>query len=521
MYKINEKSKTFAIISHPDAGKTTLTEKLLLFGKIIQYAGMIKGKKGDRHPISDWMELEKQRGISITTSVMQFNYNNYNINILDTPGHEDFSEDTYRTLTAVDSVLMIIDAMKGVEERTMKLMHICRLRNIPIVTFINKLDRNASPPIDLLDDIEKKLTIKISPMNWPIGSGATFQGLWNLYSDDIMFFEKGHGHHIFKYKIENHVKFKDMIVDNGYNILKEEIDFIKEVSDKFDLQKYKQAKLSPVFFGTALGNFGIKEMLDIFIKYAPYPDYHKTDKRKVYADEKKFSGFVFKIQANMDRKHRDRIAFLRICSGIYKPGMKLKHVRLNRTIHITNALTFLARKREGLETLAYPGDIIGLHHGSLKIGDTLTEGEMINFKGIPHFSPEYFCQINLHNPLKMKSLLKGLNQLSEEGAIQIFRPLKNNNILIGAVGVLQFEVVAYRLKNEYNVECNYNKINIATSRWIMCNNKNKIDSFKKKYIEYIAMDNANYLTYLAPSNFHLDRIKKNNPDILFLMTREN
>ncbi|WP_100551265.1 peptide chain release factor 3 [Caedibacter taeniospiralis] len=517
------KRRTFAIISHPDAGKTTLTEKMLLFGNLIQLAGTVKGKKSGRHATSDWMELEKQRGISVTTSVMQFPYNNCIVNLLDTPGHEDFSEDTYRTLTAVDSALMVIDGVKGVEDRTIKLMEVCRLRTTPIVTFINKFDRDTRDPMELMDEVENVLNIQCAPMTWPICSGKEFKGVYHLYKDEIILFETGHGHHIHDYKIIKDLGNPELDQKIGYlaDELREQIELVKGASHTFDLAKYRQGELTPVFFGTALANFGIKEMLDTFTECAPSPTPRVTDVREVHAEEELLTGFVFKIQANMDPQHRDRMAFFRICSGKYVKGMKLQHVRINKQVQISNALTFIAGERESLEE-AYPGDIIGLHnHGTIQIGDTFTQGEVLKFTGIPNFAPELFRRVRLNDPLKMKALLKGLIQLSEEGATQVFRPLNNNDLILGAIGVLQFDVVAHRLENEYGVKCGYEQVNVVASRWIECNDKKKLEQFKHKYADNLALDGSEHLTYLATTRVNLQMAEERNADIQFLATREH
>ena len=517
------KRRTFAIISHPDAGKTTVTEKMLLFGNLIQLAGTVKGKKSGRYATSDWMELEKQRGISVTTSVMQFPYNNCIVNLLDTPGHEDFSEDTYRTLTAVDSALMVIDGVKGVEVRTIKLMEVSRLRTMPILTFINKFDRDTRDPMELLDEVEDVLNIQCAPITWPISSGKEFKGLYHLYNDEVILFETGHGHHIHTYQVIKCLYNSKLDEEIGFlaEELREQVELIKGASYAFDLEKYRKGELTPVFFGTALSNFGIKEMLDTFTECAPSPTSRITDVREVHAHEELLTGFVFKIQANMDPQHRDRIAFFRICSGKYIKGMKLQHVRINKQVQISNALTFVAGARESLVE-AYPGDIIGLHnHGTIQIGDTCTQGEILKFTGIPNFSPELFRCVRLKDPLKMKALLKGLIQLSEEGATQVFRPLNNNDLILGAIGILQFDVVAYRLENEYGVKCSYEQANVVVSRWIKAGDKKKFELFKKKYTNNLALDGGDCLTYLATTRINLQMAEERNPDIQFLATREH
>ncbi|CAK0775369.1 peptide chain release factor RF3 [Gammaproteobacteria bacterium] len=515
--------RTFAIISHPDAGKTTLTEKLLLFGGAIQLAGTVKARKASRHATSDWMALEKQRGISVTSSVMQFPYRDHVINLLDTPGHEDFSEDTYRTLTAADSALMVIDAAKGVEERTLKLMEVCRLRDTPIITFINKLDRDGRPPIDLLDEVERVLGIACAPMTWPIGMGREFKGVFHLYQDAVHLFSPQHGGRVREgEKIEglHNPRLEDAL---GVVVaeMREEVELVRGASHPLNLEDYLAGRLSPVFFGSALNNFGVQEILDAFIDYAPAPRSYETTTRSVAAEESSFTGFVFKIQANMDPAHRDRIAFLRVCSGHYERGMKLYQTRLAREVTLANALTFMAGEREHVEE-AWPGDILGLHnHGTIQIGDTFTQGEDLRFTGIPHFAPELFRRARLKDPLRMKALQKGLEQLSEEGATQVFRPIDSNDLILGAVGSLQFEVVAYRLRHEYGVECLFENINVHSARWISSENSKKLDEFRTKATDYLAIDGAGDLTYLAPTRVNLALVQERWPDIRFHATREH
>jgi peptide chain release factor 3 len=517
------KRKTFAIISHPDAGKTTLTEKFLLYGGAISLAGTVKSRKSARHATSDWMELEKQRGISVTTSVMQFPYKDYIINLLDTPGHADFSEDTYRTLTAVDSALMVIDAAKGVEARTIKLLEVCRLRNTPILTFINKLDRDCREPIDLLDEIEDILKIQCAPITWPIGMGKHFKGIYHLYNDEVVLYEPGKGDKIQAATIIKGIDSKklDAVLGPSAADLRAEIELVQGASHKFDLEAYLQGKLTPVLFGSALNNFGLSELLDSFVNIAPSPLARATQQREVKADEPKFSGFVFKIQANMDPGHRDRIAFLRVCSGHYQKGMKLRHGRIGKDVQISNALTFMAGDREHADE-AWPGDIIGLHnHGTIQIGDTFTQGEKLQFTGIPNFAPELFRLVRLKNPLKLKALQKGLIQLSEEGATQVFRQLNSNYLILGAIGVLQFDVVAHRLKHEYNVDCVYEDTNVFTARWVYCQDAKMLAKFKEKAFNNLALDGSDCLTYLAPSRVNLNLTLERWPDIEFKETREH
>lgn len=515
---------TFAIISHPDAGKTTITEKLLLFGGAIQLAGTVKGRKASRHATSDWMELEKQRGISVTTSVMQFPYKTRMMNLLDTPGHEDFSEDTYRTLTAVDSALMVIDAAKGVEARTIKLMEVCRLRTTPIITFINKMDRDCRPPIELLDEIENILNIRCVPLTWPIGMGRDFKGIYHLESDEIRLFQPGKGDRIQEAKTivgVNSPEFDAIVGNDVAQDFREELSLVLGACPSFEKEDFLKGKLTPVFFGSALNNFGVRELLDAFVTHAPLPQSRDTITRTVHTSEDKFTGFVFKIQANMDPQHRDRIAFVRICSGKYQAGMKLKHVRIGKEIQISHALTFMAGERD-VVVQAYPGDIVGFHnHGTIEIGDTFTQGEDLKFIGIPYFAPELFRLVRPKDPLKAKALQKGLTQLSEEGATQVFRPIRDNRIILGAVGVLQFDVVAHRLQNEYNVDCVYESVNVATARWIECKNAKKLEEFKHKVEEHLALDGGGNLTYLAPTMVNLNLTKERWPDITFRATREH
>ncbi len=517
------KRRSFAIISHPDAGKTTITEKLLLFGNAIQLAGTVKGRKSGRHATSDWMEMEKQRGSSVTSSVMQFPYQGRTVNLLDTPGHEDFSEDTYRTLTAVDSVLMVIDSAKGVEERTIKLIDVCRLRDTPIMTFMNKLDREIRDPIELLDEVESVLKIKCAPITWPIGSGKRLKGIYNLYTDTIHLYTPGQGHTIAADRRIEGLESDRARTELGNLVddLIEEIELVRGASHAFDVQEYLTGALTPVYFGTALGNFGVQQMLDGFVEYAPAPLARNTRQRQVGAQEQDFSGFVFKIQANMDPNHRDRIAFMRICSGQYTKGMKMKHVRLGKDVRIADALTFFAGERSHVEE-AWSGDILGLHnHGTIQIGDTFTSGEELHFTGIPHFAPELYRRVRLSDPLKMKQLQKGLTQLSEEGSTQVFMPLRNNEIILGAVGMLQFDVVAYRLEDEYKVQCLYEPVNIFTARWIECDDSKMLEEFRRKAHDHLALDGGGFLTYLAPTRANLALAQERWPDVRFMETREH
>ncbi|HGO5815361.1 TPA: peptide chain release factor 3 [Mannheimia haemolytica] len=518
------KRRTFAIISHPDAGKTTITEKVLLYGNAIQTAGSVKGKGSAQHAKSDWMEMEKQRGISITTSVMQFPYNDCLVNLLDTPGHEDFSEDTYRTLTAVDSCLMVIDSAKGVEERTIKLMEVTRLRDTPILTFMNKLDRDIRDPMELLDEVESVLKIKCAPITWPIGCGKLFKGVYHLYNDETYLYQTGQGHTIQEVRVVkglNNPELDQAVGDDLAQQLRDELELVQGASHEFDHAEFIKGELTPVFFGTALGNFGVNHFLDGLTEWAPAPQARQSDEREVSPSEEKFSGFVFKIQANMDPKHRDRVAFMRVVSGKYEKGMKLKHVRIGKDVVISDALTFMAGDRSHAEE-AYAGDIIGLHnHGTIQIGDTFTQGENFKFTGIPNFAPELFRRIRLRDPLKQKQLLKGLVQLSEEGAVQVFRPLINNDLIVGAVGVLQFDVVVSRLKTEYGVEAIYETVNVATARWVECKDAKKFEEFKRKNEANLALDGGDNLTYIAPTMVNLNLAQERYPDVQFFKTREH
>lgn len=513
--------RTFAIISHPDAGKTTVTEQLLYYAGVIQVAGTVKARKSSRYATSDWMKIEKERGISITSSVMQFNYNGKVMNLLDTPGHADFSEDTYRTLTAVDSALMVIDVAKGVEERTIKLMQVCRLRNTPIITFINKLDREGKEPVELLDEIEQVLEIHCAPITWPIGMGSRLQGIYHLIEDKIRLYTKdSKNQHTTTIQGLNSQAAKDML-GVQLDVLLEEIELVKGACPAFDLDSYLAGKQTPVFFGSALHSFGVEEFLHYLAEYSPAPLPRQAIEREVAPNENKFTGFVFKIQANMDPAHRDRVAFIRICSGQYQKGMKMRHVRLNRDVQVSNALTFMAGSRKQVEQ-AWAGDIIGLHnHGTIQVGDTFTQGEKLSFTGIPHFAPEIFRRVQIKDPLKSKALLKGLIQLGEEGAVQVFRPQKSNELILGAVGILQFDVVASRLKEEYGVACSYDNIPVVTARWIKCDDTKRLQEFKNKAAANLALDGGEHLTYLAPSMVNLQLTIERWPEIEFHSTREH
>jgi peptide chain release factor 3 len=515
--------RTFAIISHPDAGKTTLTEKLLLYGGAIQLAGTVKGRKASRHATSDWMALEQQRGISVTSSVMQFPYEGHVINLLDTPGHEDFSEDTYRTLTAVDSALMVIDCAKGVEQRTIKLMEVCRLRDTPIMTFINKLDREGREPIDLLDEIESVLGIHCAPITWPIGMGRSLRGVYHLRQDRIYLYHGGKRERASERRIVEGLGSEQAADALGDELqaFRDEIELVRGACPEFHVDEYRAAKQTPVFFGSALSNFGVKELLDEFVSYAPPPLPRETEQRIVAPVEEALTGFIFKIQANMDPGHRDRIAFMRICSGEYRKGLKVMHVRSGKEMKIPDAITFMAADRQHAET-AYAGDIIGLHnHGTINIGDSFSEGEVLRFTGVPNFAPEIFRRAVLKDPLRLKALQKGLAQLCEEGATQLFRPLRNNDLILGAVGPLQFDVVAHRLQDEYKVECQFENVNVATARWVECDDSKMLADFKRKAEDNLALDHGESLVYIAPTRVNLNLTEERWPDIVFRKTREH
>ncbi len=515
--------RTFGIISHPDAGKTTLTEKLLLFGGAIQMAGAVKARKASRHATSDWMAMEQERGISVTSSVMKFDYRDYEINLLDTPGHQDFSEDTYRVLTAVDSALMVIDSAKGVETQTKKLMEVCRMRNTPVLTFVNKLDREGMSPLDIMADIEETLQIECAPMAWPIGMGKRFKGVYNFYKKQLNLFTPGA-----EVRNQEVLSFADLsdprldeLLGSQADELRADIELLEGAANPFSLDDYLKANQTPVFFGSAVNNFGVREMLDAFVELAPPPAPRATVTRMVAPDEDAFSGFVFKIQANMDPAHRDRIAFLRICSGKFTRGMKVRHHRINREVSFPNATIFMAQDRTNIDE-AWPGDIIGIHnHGTIKIGDTFSDKEPLKFTGIPNFAPEHFRRVRLKNPLKMKQLEKGLTQLSEEGAVQVFRPLLGADWILGAVGVLQFDVTMSRLKNEYGVDAIYEGVDYATARWVEAEDKKKLAEFEKRNQAALAHDAEGNLTYLASSEWRLGHVAEQWPGITFVKAREH
>ena len=515
--------RTFGIISHPDAGKTTLTEKLLLFSGAIQLAGTVKARKSARHATSDWMEIEKQRGISVASSVMQFEYRDHVINLLDTPGHQDFSEDTYRVLTAVDTALMVIDAARGVEAQTITLLEVCRMRNTPIITFMNKLDRETRDSLELLDEVETVLKIRCAPITWPIGMGKNFRGVYHLINDEVMLFAPGNekADQVFEVvKGIDNPRLTEMF-PMEMEQLKMEVELVKGASNPFVLEEFLAGTLTPVFFGSAINNFGVREVLNALLDWAQPPLGRHATVRDVQPTETAFSGFVFKIQANMDPAHRDRIAFLRVCSGRFERGMRLKHLRLNREIKVSSVVTFMASSREQVEE-AYAGDIIGLpNHGNMQIGDSFSEGEVLQFTGIPYFAPEIFRSVRIRNPLKVKQLHKGLQQLGEEGAVQVFKPVLGSELILGAVGVLQFEVVASRLMNEYGVDAVFEGTSISSARWVSGDDKKMLSDFEKSLAHNVAYDAAGNLTYLATSPVNLRLTEERWPKLTFHATREH
>lgn len=517
-----DRRKTFAIISHPDAGKTTLTEKFLLFGGAIQTAGAVKSNKIKKHATSDFMEIEKQRGISVATSVMSFEYKNFLINLLDTPGHKDFAEDTFRTLTAVDSVILVVDSVNGVEEQTRRLMEVCRMRDTPVIVFINKMDRDGKNRFDLIEEIEKELKISLHPMTWPINSGKDFKGVFNLHENSLVLFTPNTKadedvitiHDLNDAVVEQKLGSKDAA------ILREDAELVQAVHGRLNTTDYLAAKVAPVFFGSAINNFGVQEMLDTFIEIAPKPLDRETTVRKLSAKEDKMSGFVFKIHANLDPKHRDRIAFLRVCSGRFERNKYYHHVRLNKDIRFSNPYSFMARSKDIIED-AYSGDVVGLFDtGNFKIGDTLTEGEDFYFTGIPSFSPEIFKELVNKDPMKTKQLEKGVRQLTDEGVAQLFTQFGGNKKIIGCVGELQFEVIQYRLLHEYGAACEFRALPFYKACWITSENKQKLEDFTKFKQANIAEDKDENLVYLAQSEWFLNTEINNNPDIKFHFSSE-
>ncbi|HAF43635.1 MAG TPA: peptide chain release factor 3 [Gallionellaceae bacterium] len=515
--------RTFGIISHPDAGKTTLTEKLLLFSGAIQMAGAVKARKSGRHATSDFLEIEKQRGISVASSVMQFEYRDHVVNLLDTPGHQDFSEDTYRVLTAVDSALMVIDAAKGVEAQTIKLLDVCRMRDTPIITFMNKMDREVRDPLELLDEVESVLNIQCAPVTWPLGMGKAFRGVYHLMRDEILLFtpgeERADGEVEVIKGIDNPVLAERFPLE--IEQLKMEVELVHGASHPFDLQRFLDGKQTPVFFGSAINNFGVREILNALLDWAPAPIERDATARVVNPSEQAFSGFVFKIQANMDANHRDRIAFLRVCSGHFERGMKIKHLRIGREIRVSNVVTFMASSREQVEE-AYAGDIIGLpNHGNMQIGDSFSEGEVLQYTGIPYFAPDFFRSVRIRNPIKVKQLHKGLQQLGEEGAVQVFKPVDGGDLILGAVGMLQFDVVASRLQGEYGVDAMFEGTSTTSARWVTCDDKKILADFEKALSHNLSIDAAGNLAYLAPNNVNLRLTQERWPKVVFHTTREH
>ena len=510
------KRRTFAVIAHPDAGKTTLTEKLLLFGGAIQVAGAVKSNKIKKSTTSDFMEIEKQRGISVATSVMGFEYADCQVNILDTPGHKDFAEDTYRTLTAVDSVIVVIDVAKGVEEQTEKLVEVCRMRDTPIIVFVNKMDRVGKDAFDLLDEIESKLKLNVCPLSWPIGEGSDFKGVYDIYGQKLNLFAPGTKYgNVLEFEDPNHPDLEKHLGERYAKELRTGLETVTTIYPEFDREYYLGGQLSPVFFGSAVNNFGVKEMLDCFVQIAPPPHAYQTEEREVKPDEEKFSGFVFKIHANMDPRHRDRIAFLRICSGTFQRNTNYLHIRKAQKMKFSNPTTFMASKKEVVEE-AFPGDIVGLFDaGNFKIGDTLTEGELLHYKGIPSFSPELFQYIENADPMKSKQLAKGIEQLMDEGVAQLFVRNHNGRKIIGTVGQLQFEVLQHRLEHEYGAKCRYEPIQLYKACWITSDNKVKLDEFLRKKTNFMAKDKESRDVYLAETPWMLDTARQDYPEIHF------
>ena len=513
--------RTFAIISHPDAGKTTLTEKLLLFGGQIQVAGAVKSNKIKKTATSDWMEIEKQRGISVTTSVMEFDYDGYKVNILDTPGHQDFAEDTFRTLTAVDSAIIVVDSAKGVEAQTRKLMTVCRMRKTPVIIFVNKMDREGRDPFDLLDELEEELQIKVRPLSWPINQGQRFKGVYNLYEQRLNLYAADKQHitenveiDIASEELENHIGAEDA------QKLRDDLELVSGVYNDFDVNTYLSADVAPVFFGSALNNFGVKELLDCFVRIAPYPRAVVAEERTVNPEESKFTGFIFKITANIDPNHRSCIAFCKICSGRFLRNTPYLHVRQNKTLRFSSPTQFMAQRKSTIDE-AWPGDIVGLpDNGIFKIGDTLTEGELLHFKGLPSFSPEMFKYIENADPMKTKQLNKGIEQLMDEGVAQMFTNQFNGRKIIGTVGQLQFEVIQYRLENEYGAKCRWEPIHLYKACWIDSDDPNELEQFKQRKYQYMAKDLEGRDVFLADSGYMLQMAQQDFEHIRFHFTSE-
>lgn len=516
-----ERRRTFAIISHPDAGKTTLTEKFLLFGGQIQVAGAVKSNKIKKSATSDWMEIEKQRGISVSTSVMEFDYKDYKINILDTPGHQDFAEDTYRTLTAVDSAIIVVDSAKGVEAQTRKLMEVCRMRNTPVIIFVNKMDREGRDPFDILDELESELQIKTCPLSWPINQGAKFKGVYNIYEKKLDLFTPNKQRVTEKVEIDiNKSDLEAHVGEIDAEKLRDDLELLQEVYPAFDNNTYKAAETAPVFFGSALNNFGVQELLDCFVEIAPSPKPTQAEERKVEPSESKFTGFIFKITANIDPNHRSCIAFCKICSGKFVRNQPYLHVRLGKTVRFSSPTQFMAQRKSTIDE-AYPGDIIGLpDNGIFKIGDTITEGEQLHFLGLPSFSPEMFKYIENDDPMKTKQLNKGIDQLMGEGVAQLFVNQFNNRKIIGTVGQLQFEVIQYRLENEYNAKCRWEPVHLYKACWIEADNEQELENFKKRKYQYMAKDKEGRDVFLADSSYVLSMAQQDFEHIKFHFTSE-
>ncbi len=516
-----ERRRTFAIVSHPDAGKTTLTEKFLLFGGQIQVAGAVKNNKIKKTATSDWMEIEKQRGISVTTSVMEFDYLDYKVNILDTPGHQDFAEDTFRTLTAVDSVIIVIDSAKGVEAQTRKLMNVCRMRNTPVIVFVNKMDREGKDPFDLLDEIEQELQIKVRPLSWPINQGAHFKGVYNIFENNLNLFTSNKQKITEKLEVDIHSHDLDKKVGiEDAQKLRDDLELINEVYPVFELNTYRSAEVAPVFFGSALNNFGVQELLDCFVKIAPPPQPILAEERTVKPDEQKFTGFIFKITANIDPNHRSCIAFCKVCSGKFSRNTPYYHVRLGKSLRFSSPTQFMAQRKSTIDT-AYPGDIIGLPDNEIfKIGDTITEGETLHYKGLPSFSPEMFKYIENDDPMKAKQLNKGIEQLMNEGVAQLFINQFNNRKIIGTVGQLQFEVIQYRLEHEYNAKCRWEPASLYKACWIESDDDTEFEEFKKRKFQYLAKDRENRDVFLADSGYVLQMAQQDFKHIKFHFTSE-
>ncbi len=515
------KRRTFAIISHPDAGKTTLTEKLLLFGGQIQVAGAVKSNKIKKTATSDWMEIEKQRGISVSTSVMEFDYKDYKVNILDTPGHQDFCEDTFRTLTAVDSVIIVIDGAKGVEAQTRKLMTVCRMRKTPVIVFINKMDREGRDPFDLLDEVEAELQISVRPLSWPINQGQRFKGVYNIYENNLNLFTPNKQVVTEKVNVDiTSSELDNMVGNEDAEKLREDLDLIDGVYSEFDVNQYLSADVAPVFFGSALNNFGVQELLDCFVEIAPSPRPMQAEERQVEPTEPKFTGFIFKITANIDPNHRSCTAFCKVCSGKFVRNAPYQHIRQGKTVRFSSPTQFMAQKKSTIEE-AYPGDIVGLpDNGIFKIGDTLTEGEQLHFKGLPSFSPEMFKYIENADPMKTKQLAKGIDQLMDEGVAQMFVNQFNGRKLIGTVGQLQFEVIQYRLENEYNALCRWEPVSLYKACWIESDDEEELIQFKKRKYQYMAKDRDGRDVFLADSNYVLQMAQQDFKHIKFHFTSE-